>query len=663
MRRTLLIVLTLLSGSAWADDPGQIRSRRQHVDELRRMNATLRQAQATLDTNLAVDAREAVKVLSEAQVAYFAEDYARAAVRLMRLVAKPRFKDQPAFVEALTYLAESLWELGLKASARTYFQQAIEHPRQLPSGFKKRLARYLEIAGRDLSLRDLRRLWRRYQNDWDESEAPTPLDLKIRYQYAKALTAQNALAEADDLFAEFNEGDAEYVQALYFRGIIHLKDENLVKAEAAFKATLEAWKATRPEPAERGYLEDVDATGDARELVKLELKDDEKLPTPEQAKQQRLGAAIHLALARLAAAQGKHEDAWNHYRKVPRGDPDFAAALAEATFVLFQREQYAWCVRLVDQLLAGRGDDVSAAQLRLWKAQLLARSTRYDDARRSYEVLNEALTQRGEQLTTQLEGNTRIFPQAVLAWTAPDDANRARGLEADLVSQDEALIEAREMADALSAVLDSDALLPAVAQGRQVLERLNGRMAQFEEHLKVSHSEADASDFAEIDAAAERLRARIARFGTQLDRFESTYRDRITKVLAQELPALKRLGRDLQTEQAAARTLGEDMRVAAQQNIETYAAEAMFGQVDIAYWRKQEITRKLTASMEAQKQILDDMNTAMNPPKPPPRPQTLLDPAAADDAAYDAVDDDEAEDEEEADEEEADDAEEEDDEE
>lgn len=645
MKRVICLLL-LLAGPSWADDPGRERSRRQHIDELRHMNNALRRAQSNLDTSLAVDSSEAVKVLSEAQVEFFAEDYDRAAIRLMRLISKPTFKNQPAFVEALTYLAESLWALGLEKSARTYFKQAVEHPRQLPSGFKKRLARYYELAGRDMPLRDLRRLWRRYQNDWDEAAEPTPADLMIRYQYAKSLTAHDALAEADDLFAAFKPGDPQHVQALYFRAIIHLKDENLVKAQAAFEATLEAWQAAQPAAKAREYLEDVDGDGAARELVELELSDAETLPPPEVARQQRLGAVIHLALARLHAARGKHVEAWNHYRKVPRGDPDFAAALAEATFVLFQREQFAWCVRLVDQLLAGRGDDVSAAQLRLWKAQLLARSTQYDQARESYQILNESLTQRGEQLTAQLEEDKRIFPQAVLAWTAPDDAVRARNLEASLVTQDESLIEAKEMARTLSDLLDSDEILPAVARGRRAVERLKGRMAQFEEHLEVSHAESeDAEDFTDIDASAARLKARIAQFSGQLDDFEGTFRKRIAKVLKQELPALKSLTRSLESEMLAARGLGSEMRVAAQDNIETYAAEAMFGQVDIAYWRKQEITRKLSASLDAQGDELAGMERAMNPPKPPKQKRTLL-PADGYDAVPD-VDDDEGYDEEE----------------
>ncbi|MGK0359090.1 MAG: hypothetical protein ACI9U2_001386 [Bradymonadia bacterium] len=624
MKRVICLIL-FLAGPSWADDPGRERSRRQHIEELRHMNNTLRRAQSNLDTSLAVDASEAVRVLSEAQVEFFAEDYGRAAIRLMQLISKPTFKNQPAVVEALTYLAESLWALGLERSARTYFKQAIEHPRQLPSGFKKRLARYYELAGRDMPLRELRRLWRRYQNDWDEEVEPTPLDNKIRYQYAKALTAHDALAEADDLFAAFRPGDLHHVKALYFRAVIHLKDENLIKAEAAFTATLEAWQASQPEGKERPYLEDVDAKGDARQLVELKLSEAETLPPPEVARQNRLGAVIHLALARLNAARGKHVEAWNHYRKVPRGDPDFAAALAEATFVLFQREQYAWCVRLVDQLLAGRGDDVSAAQLRLWKAQLLARSTQYDAARQSYEILNASLTQRGAQLTAQLEEDKRIFPQAVLAWTAPDNAIRARRLEADLVTQDESLIEAKEMARTLANLLDSEEILPAVARGRRAMERLNGRMAQFEEHLEVSHAESeDVEDFADIDASAATLKARIIQFGGQLDAFEGTFRKRIAAVLKQELPALKTLTLKLESEMVAARSLGKEMRVAAQDNIETYAAEAMFGQVDITYWRKQEITRKLSATMELQGVELASMETAMNPPKPPKRKPSLL---------------------------------------
>ena len=97
----LLLAMALLVTPALAHEVDDVPSRTQLVDELRAMNATLRQAQADLDTSLAVDSTEVVKVLTEAQVAWLAEDHPRVALLLMNLIAKPAFKDHPAWPEAL----------------------------------------------------------------------------------------------------------------------------------------------------------------------------------------------------------------------------------------------------------------------------------------------------------------------------------------------------------------------------------------------------------------------------------------------------------------------------------------------------------------------------------------------------------------------------------
>ncbi|MCA9526737.1 MAG: hypothetical protein KC549_10645, partial [Myxococcales bacterium] len=351
----------------------------------------------------------------------------------------------------------------------------------------------------------------------------------------------------------------------------------------------------------------------------------------EVARHARLGAALHLSLARLAAARNDDAAAWNHYRRVPRGDPDFAAALAEATFILFRREEYAWCARLVDQLLAGRGDDVSAAQLQLWKGQLLARGAAYEEASATYQLLEASLADREAMVEAGAQDERRIFSEPVLAWTEPEDAGRARQLEADLVAQEEALKEAREIAELLAELVGSDKLLPAVAGGRAVIEDLEARMAHFGQHLelagRVAHAEADEDlhgggppatrdDVARIGASRQTLVDRMARFEEQLDAFEGTYRERIGAVLAKEVPVLAKLEAELGQQVASAKRLKGELADAARANVEQYAAEARFGQVDIAWWQKEEITRRIRLAVTEQE---DALKAVDGPADPPPR--------------------------------------------
>lgn len=628
---------------ARAHEVNDVPSKVQLIDELRGMNSTLRQAQAQLDTSLAVDAIEVVKVLNDAQVAWLAEDHPRAALLLLRLIARPAFKDHPAWPEALEYLGESLYALGLREAARTYMQQAVEHPRQLPTPWRRRYARLLAIAGDRLTLPQLRTLWRRYQEGQEDDDAPSAADNAIRYQYAKALVRHDAHAEADEQLAQVPEGDPWYLQALYFRGIIQLKQAQEVKAKEAFEEALAAWQRSTPaEP--RPWLEDIGDSGPAREIITLPQPDEDALPSEEAARHTRMGAVIHLALARLAAAHNNDATAWQHYRQIPRGDPDFAAALAEGSFILFRRAQYAWCIRVVDQLLAGRGDDVSAAQLTLWKAQLQARAADYGESLTTYALLEATLSE--TRVDAEPEAR-RLFSEAVLAWTDPDESVRARALEADIISQEEALKEAQETAELLATLIRSDALLPTVARGREILEVLDARMAHFAQHLelagRVAHVEEDPAlhgggppatraDLRTIAESHETLKARLDVFEDQLTTFESSYRKRIASVLQSEVPVVAALEKDLNAEVARARTLRADLAANAQENVEQYAAEARFGQVDIAWWRKEEMTEKVKAAYAEQKALLDLIDDAENPPPPPPpRPQPLPDDPDAED--------------------------------
>ena len=621
--------MALLVTPALAHEVDDVPSRTQLVDELRAMNATLRQAQADLDTSLAVDSTEVVKVLTEAQVAWLAEDHPRVALLLMNLIAKPAFKDHPAWPEALEYLGESMHALGLSKAAVTYLREAVDHPRQLPTPWRRRFARLLALGGRELPLPELRALWRRHEESVGDEEGG---EQGPRYQYAKALVHHGELSEADEQFSRIPERDAWYLQALYFRAIIQLKQDQQVKAQAAFEEALAAWRRLAPPPAARPYLEDIDDDGPARELITLpvEAVSADLTAAEAAARYERLGAVIHLALARLAAARKDDAAAWLYYRQIPRGDPDFAAAQAEASFVLFRREQYAWCVRLVDQLLAGRGDDVSATQLTLWKAQLQARAGAFEDSFATYRLLTAGLAQAEVDAPAD---ERRVFGEGALRWTDPDEAIRIRRLETDLVVQEESLREAREIADLLAELVRSDALLPAVARGRDLLEQIDARMAHFTQHLdlarKSAHSEEDddlhgggppatPADLDAFAASQETLRQRLDRFEGQLETFETSYRKRIASVLAAEVPVVAELERALGTEVASARALGPRITDAARENLEQYAAEARFGEVDIAWWQKEVITRQVKQAMLEQGAVIKAVDQAMAPPPPPP---------------------------------------------
>ena len=82
-----------------------------------------------------------------------------------------------------------------------------------------------------------------------------------------------------------------------------------------------------------------------------------------------------MALARIAAHEGRDQEAWRLYRRVPPGDPDAEAALRESAFILARQGEYRWCARLVEQLPTLHRFDAEAAELRLWQEAGLDPST------------------------------------------------------------------------------------------------------------------------------------------------------------------------------------------------------------------------------------------------------------------------------------------------
>ena len=644
MRSTLPLVAAtlLLTGQVRAHDNDGVPSRDELVDELRGINQQLRNAQLKLGDDQTLDRSSAAHEISRAQIAFFEEDYPLAAIRLFRLVARPGIERHPGYPEALSWLGESLWAMGLRKSAVQNLREALSQPRQTSSAYRRMLARYLAVAGDVESLDEVRTFWRRYQSLRGNSKLELA-DRDARYHYAKALFRGGALAESDALFGAVDEDDPHHLKARYFVGVIRLARDDVKGAKKAFLAALEAYERTvRPTlvtaTKEREYLPDAyDHGGPLRELVKLELDEEALLPDEETRAHQRLGAVIHLALARLAAYEDKDHLAWHHYRQVPRGSADFAEALSEASFVVYriggqlsgavdidtdgdhspdasERElAYRWSARLIDQLLSGRGDDISGAQLELWKAQLFAKATDYERARATYRRLDEALRRRSEELEAQIaQEKTRMFPQSVLAWTAPDDANRARMLEADLVTQREALAETVELVEVLEALLKSSELLPAITSARELKAKLVERLVIFDRRLKMAadaayaHQQspderglhnggppASVADVQRLQVSARRLYARLEGFGRDLDLYERRFRTRLRDTLKAEAPEVRRLVSTLDRELRSADRLGVAMRNSARANLENTAAEAFFGQVDIAFWRKEEISQRI----------------------------------------------------------------------
>lgn len=586
-------------------------------DDLAGMSRELADARALFDDKVAMRADSALEMLNRAQVAFFEEDYPLAVARLLELTARPDFQRSPGYGEALTWLGEAMWQLGFRAAAAAELRRALVQP-ALPSAYRHTFSRYLALAGPDEPLEALRNAWQRYQSGRPDT-ALEPEDREVRYRYAKALFRGGALAEADALFAAIAQGDPYALHALYFQGVIQVSRDELKDARVTFETALEAWTASRPKAvveAEAARAEDPPDWWDVEAGGGPELAVEEVAPVdPESVLDEalqghaRMGQVIQLALARLDASTNRLDTAVAHYRAVPPGSPDHAAATQELIWALYRRGEYARGARLIDQLLAGRGEDRTAAELSIWKAHLLALSADYEGSEANYRQLETALDRRRDELEADLSRDTRVFPEAVLAWTDAGTTSIARGIEADIVEQEESLLEAREIVTLLRTVSGTTELLPGVRAGKAVHTRLGLRLEAFRARLGgTPPGPLPAPErVAAMVESANRLGERLARFSTSLDEAEGRWRVRIREVLAEEIPNLDTLERRLGDQTALARRLGMAMAVGARQRLDDYAADAHFRQIDLAWWRVDEMRRLNKDARKAQRELLEPM--------------------------------------------------------
>jgi len=597
--------------------------------ELNGIGRALGDARARWDDAAALDPTRAAEALQSAQLAVIQEEFERAVGLTLGLLAREGVERDPVYPEALGIYGEALVALGLPAAGADALRSALEPP-STPSLFRALLTRSLELAPTGQPLEDVRRAWQRYQRHRDAAVLE-PEDRKLRYLYARTLYRSGARAEASALFEAIGEEDPYALRARYHLAVLMVEAGELVKARVAFEALMVRWRAQGralgfQSARATAWRDDIDEDGPPVHIQRiaadgetlLDALDDRSAGprrAPSEAVQafERMGQVIALALARLDATRGNLESATALYRQVPPGSPDAPTATQELVWVLFRRGEYQRSARVLDTLLAGRGDDRTFAELSVWKAHMLALATDYDAARAAYDQLEALLNRRKDDLDA-LRGEpapgTRVFPEAVLAWNAPVTASSARALDAALVEQTEALDEAQATLRALREATQSAPPLPAARVAQEVRRHLMERLERFEARLLAAPTGPglQAFEVARLRDSTRRLRERLTGFEGVIQAAERRWRARIDAAVALETPALEAQRVALTALVGAAHQFGRALALNAWLTLDRFAADAHYRQVDLAYWRKDEMTRRIRALRRGQRLELEPMN-------------------------------------------------------
>lgn len=236
------------------------------------------------------------KRLSDGQINFLLKDYLRASIILLDAVEHPAYRGRNAWIEAVYYLAESLYYNRNFAGATKYYRILVQSRRKYSD---QALVRLMEIASKTKKYTWL--------NQFFQQARQLPegvLRDKIYYLWAKSVYDQGRLSEAQQLFSQVSSNNAYNARAQYFLGVISLQ--------------------TLPQN---------QSIPDATRRLQTALK---TLP-PKQ--EQKLRDVIYLSLGRLFLEQGQNDKALDFYRQIDRRSHVFDQALYEICWCYIRRAQ------------------------------------------------------------------------------------------------------------------------------------------------------------------------------------------------------------------------------------------------------------------------------------------------------------------------------------
>lgn len=236
------------------------------------------------------------KRLSDGQINFLLKDYLRASIILLDAVEHPQYRGRDAWIEAVYYLAESLYYNRNFAGATKYYQTLVQYRRKYSD---QALVRLMEIAAKTKKYNWLNQFFQQAQQLPEGA-----LRDKIYYLWAKSVYDQGQLSQAQQLFNQLSSNGAYHARAQYFLGVISLQ--------------------TLPQS---------QSIPDALRRFQLALQ---KLPNKQE---QKLRDVIFLSLGRLYLEQGQNNKALDAYRQIDRRSHVFDQALYEICWCYIRRGQ------------------------------------------------------------------------------------------------------------------------------------------------------------------------------------------------------------------------------------------------------------------------------------------------------------------------------------
>lgn len=441
---------------------------------------------------------------SDAEIRKLLGDYATASVLFYDLVANKDFQKSPRYVDALYYLADSLYEMKNYLGARLYLRQLLDLRGKY---YKEALARYLEIAGRlnffvgvDDYISQARGL----------SGGALPAELS--YVYGKWLFRRDdlpvaeripkALAVFDGLARE--AGGPLRLQSIYFMGVGNVR--------------LKAWDK---------------AIESFTQVTKMTARD---------ARDRQVQELAELSLGRVYFEVGKYDEAVDHYSRVSQQSDNFPDSLYEIAWCYVRKGELRKAKDATEVLLLVAENSVLAPEAKILQGTLLQKLQKYEDALDTYNgVINEYAPVRDEidalltvnkdpvayfdELLARNEKSldvTKLLPPTALKWASTrEDVADAVSITNALDESRKSLAESKDIAERILKSLDERGVdsFPLLQEGYSRAAAVETAVTRAEEQLTAIEGELVGNKLSpeqqqQLDAARAEEKALKARIET-----------------------------------------------------------------------------------------------------------------------------------------------------
>ena len=269
------------------------------VYELRAIAAQLKFSNRQLDTLSSTAPTVMQTRLTNAQAAYYANDYAATARICLELLSRRGFRDPRLRGDINELLADAYAALGFRDWAAMAASAALEDAPDIADAIALRFQRMSDLYTSEVDVRKVQNAWARYR-------ATRPTDAKqfdfIRYLFGRTLYRGGRFKAAAQVFSGIDTSSPNYIRALYFRGIIHLREGQYKQARPLFSKAYKTWRIrhARLMPTQPVEITENDGSGERlTELKRDELSEAAKMSVE-------LGAVLALTEARLSM----HEKDW-----------------------------------------------------------------------------------------------------------------------------------------------------------------------------------------------------------------------------------------------------------------------------------------------------------------------------------------------------------------